>query len=279
MRTLRLVLGLAWAARALDDACVEGEHDVRLRPSRLDDGGATVMEFATDDLRTFVRDVWDDGLAGNTGGMGAPDLFTLYVALKTLRPKVVVESGVFNGISTRLIRRVLPEATIICLDPRAIDAFGYVDANERTTYHIARDFVDFEKLDLSAYNRDEVLVFFDDHQDAYDRVLQSAAKGITDVFFNDNYPLDSGGHYTLDHLLRGDTRHRNLSEAERSEVIDLLIVYRVFPNIYPGDIKTMDGVFGCESFFKEGETDDELAIFKEDRNRYRWNTYVKLKGR
>ena len=197
-RALRLLLGLAWAARALDDACAEGEHDVRLRPSRLDDGGARVMEFTADDLRTFVRDVWDDGLAENTGGMGAPDLFTLYVALKTLRPKVVVESGVFNGISTRLIRRVLPEATIICLDPRAIDAFGYVDASERTTYHIARDFVDFEKLDLSAYNRDEVLVFFDDHQDAYDRVLQSAAKGITDVFFNDNYPLDSGGHYTLE---------------------------------------------------------------------------------
>ena len=62
-------------------------------------------------------------------------------------------------------------------------------------------------------------------------------------------------------------------------MIDLLCVFRVFPNIYPGEITTMDGVFGCESFFKEGETDDELAIFKEDCSRYRWNTYVKLKGR
>ena len=33
-------------------------------------------------------------------------MFTLYHALKNVSPKVVVESGVYNGISTMIIRKI-----------------------------------------------------------------------------------------------------------------------------------------------------------------------------
>ena len=59
--------------------------------------------------------------------MHAPDLFTLWFILNKYQPKVVIESGVWKGISTLLIRKTLPNCKIICLDPRNIPENGYKD--------------------------------------------------------------------------------------------------------------------------------------------------------
>ena len=102
-------------------------------------------------------------MASNNGGMGAPDLFSLWFILKTYNPKVVVESGVWNGISTKLIRKTLPTATIICLDPRNVPVDGYSDTSDKTIYYTGSNFKDFGNLDLSKYNPDDILCFFDCH--------------------------------------------------------------------------------------------------------------------
>ena len=95
---------------------------------------------------------------------------------------------------------------IICLDPRPIPSEGYTDTNPRTSYFVGDKFVDFDKLDLSGFNREQMLCFFDDHQNAVQRVLQCIQKGVKHLFFNDNYPVGAGSHYTLQHLLLNDNR-------------------------------------------------------------------------
>jgi len=211
--------------------------------------------------------------------MGIPDLFTLYLALDYLKPNVVVESGVWNGVSTRLIRQVLPEVTIICLDPREIPEDGYKDKNPKTTYFTGSNFKDFNDLDLSEYNKDEILCFFDCHQNALLRLIQSHKKGVYHLFFNDNYPVNCGSHFTLQHFLNMDNRHYlpeyHLGIDECIKYRQLMEEYEIFPNIYPGSIKTGEGHFDCESFFDEDNSD--YPLFKMERTRYRWNTYVKLK--
>jgi hypothetical protein len=233
------------------------------------------MKYTEKDLEYFCNTIWDSGFSNNNGGMGAPDLFSLFFLLQTINPKVIIESGVWNGISTKLIRKVCPDAILYCLDPREIPMNGYRDKNKNTIYYTGSKFKDFKELDLSIYNTNEVLCFFDCHQNAYLRLQECLKKGITHVLFNDNYPVGCGSHYTIEHLLYGDMRHYTISTEEKNKIKDSIKLYTIFPNIYPGNIQTGEGVFKCTSFFESDN--DKYPIFKEERHRYRWNTYIKLK--
>ena len=108
------------------------------------------MKFTKQELDDFIEGKYlSFDMLTNGGGMLPPDLFSFYVVLKTINPKVVIESGVYNGISTKFIRRVLGDNVyIICLDPRPIPSEGYTDTNPRTSYFVGDKFVDFDKLDL-----------------------------------------------------------------------------------------------------------------------------------
>jgi hypothetical protein len=233
--------------------------------------------FSKSDIDNFLT-VYDSSFYSNNGGMAAPDMFTLYYMLKTLKPTVVIESGVWNGLSTKLIRKTIgPDATIICLDPREVPTHGYKDDNTNTIYYTGTKFIDFEKLDTSVYDPNKTLVFFDCHQNAAVRLLQSNSKKLIHLFFNDNYPAGCGSHYTLEHLRSGDTRNDIVNNAEKIKIQHMMKQYVIFPNIFPGKIKTGEGNFDCESFFTSSElTDPKYAIFVNDQSKYRWNTYVEL---
>tara|TARA_Y100000389_G_scaffold61480_3_gene57547 strand:+ start:2219 stop:2950 length:732 start_codon:yes stop_codon:yes gene_type:complete len=232
------------------------------------------MDFTEDDLTFFVKNIWTDVLSSNDGGMGAPDLFSLWFTLNKFQPKVVIESGVFNGISTKLIRNALPDCKIICLDPRNIPNSGYVDHNKNTVYHIGANFIDFKNLDISEYNPNDILCFFDCHQNAYIRLKQAIAKNITKLFFNDNYPKNCGSHFTLEHLKNNDERLYRVNPGEKESIEKLIKTYHIFPNIYPGKILTGEGYFECKSFYPTDNDIVSFKIFKQERNRYRWNTFI-----
>lgn len=234
------------------------------------------MDFTHDDLLYFCKNIHDTSFVGNNGGMGSPDLFTLYHSLKKIQPKIVIESGVWNGISTKLIRKTLPDAIIICLDPREIPLYGFRDYNEKTKYYIGKYFQDFSTLDLSSYNSSDVFAFFDCHQNAPLRLLQCIDKNITHTFFNDNYPKNCGSHFTINHLRSSDERF-SIDVEKKNKIQNAIELYHIFPNIYPGKIKTGEGLFECQSFYDNFTSDAQLEIFKSERNNYRWNTYIKLK--
>jgi hypothetical protein len=236
----------------------------------------TDFDFDEKDLDFFVNSVWDNSFSGNNGGMGAPDLFSLYFVLNKLKPKVVVESGVWNGISTKLIRKVLPESIIICLDPREIPSGGFKDDNKNTLYYLGNKFIDFKDLNLSNYSEKDILCFFDCHQNAYVRLKQCLEKRISNVFFNDNYPVKCGSHFTIEHLIHGDNRHYVVDDISKTQLINSITVYKIFPNIYPGDIKTGEGMFSCRSYFTKYDSVSSYEIFNVERIRYRWNTFIKL---
>ena len=158
------------------------------------------MNFTENDLKMFINNIYSSRFRDNNGGMGAPDLFSFWFILNKYQPKVVIESGVWNGISTLLIRKTLPNCKIICLDPRNISTSGYRD-NINTEYYIGHNFKDFKDIDISNYNTDDILCFFDCHQNAYFRLLQCIKKNINKVFLNDNYPLNCSSHYTIEHLI------------------------------------------------------------------------------
>lgn len=250
-------------------------------------------EITQEQLDLFLEEAYFPEISYNVSGMHFPDMFSMYLVLKKLRPDVVIESGVFNGFSTQLIRNTLsPDTTILALDPRDIDtdAEHFIDTNPNTHYYLGSKFIDFNSLDVSPFKGKNILVFFDDHQNQARRLLQAYEKGIHHILFNDNYPLLAGSHYSLEHLLKNDPRTcfdldsqlphaintlEHLNKSEKMTAKELIAEYHIFPNIFPTTIHLMEGDFTCDSAFDLSLSNAYLPALK-DADTYTWNTYVRI---
>ena len=131
----------------------------------LDEGRAPVIGTPPWDLSVLRSDFADfaanSAFVNNDYGMRLAHQYAVYSTLVALRPTTVIESGVWNGIVTRMIRAALPDARIISLDPAcrfepAETAVHRADGRKLTyptmplpsrhEYLCGHDFVDFAKL-------------------------------------------------------------------------------------------------------------------------------------
>ena len=132
----------------------------------------------------------DRPIKDNTGGMLSPHMFLIWFALRALQPKAVIESGVWLGQGTWFFERACPDAQLYCIDPN-LDRIQY--RSNRAEYFER----DFSTIDWSHLPKDETLAFFDDHQDAYERVKTAKWFGFKHLIFEDNYPRLQGDCYSL----------------------------------------------------------------------------------
>ncbi|KAL0910378.1 hypothetical protein M5K25_021354 [Dendrobium thyrsiflorum] len=158
-------------------------------------------------LEEFVPIYETRPIKNNTHGMGFDHSFGLWFMARWLKPLLMVESGAFKGHSTWVLRQAMPETPIISLSPRHPEKYlmkgpAYVDGN--CTYFAGKDFVDFgsinwrnvlEKHGVSDIN--QVLIFFDDHQNQLKRLKQALKFGFHHLIFGDNYDTGTGDHYSL----------------------------------------------------------------------------------
>lgn len=252
------------------------------------------MDFTDDELDAFLH-IYNSCKSYKPGSMCSVDMFSLYLTLKKINPKVVIESGVWHGASTELIRKTVgQDVVIISIDPLEIPKFGWKDTNTNTLYYTGQNFVDFKYLNLDKYNPNEILAFFDDHQNMIMRIIQCREKKIEHILFNDNYPKNCGSHFTYEHLLNDDFRNINTNAKEiininknedffknysknKSEIISQVDTYHIFPNIYKSDIKTGEGIFGCKYIYENmNDKKNKYNIFKMHAQHYHWNTYIKI---
>jgi hypothetical protein len=255
------------------------------------------LVYKIDDLNFFLSDIYFSEIEKNGGGMGIVDMFTFHFFLKKLQPKLIIESGVWNGMSTKLIRKTLGnDVKIVCLDPLDIRSDGFKDTNPNpnTHYFIDKTFIDFNDIDLDnlsigQFSNNEILCFFDDHQNSAQRLAQC----IKHVFFNDNYPLMAGSHYSIQHLIDFDPRKVFDLDNQYSYSINTLpqinIILRdillskikehfVFPNVFECEIDLYEGKFKSTGYFKENDINaiEKYNLFYKDRKTYCWNTYVSI---
>ena len=102
---------------------------VAARGDTLIDGAARSLEHdlaaagiaAAGDVAGLVRDFWElipaAPVRQRRGGSGFNGALQLYVIMRALRPRAIIESGVFRGLTTWVMRRACPEAQIRCFDP------------------------------------------------------------------------------------------------------------------------------------------------------------------
>jgi hypothetical protein len=143
-------------------------------------------------LPEFVNLLAQKPIADNEGGMKAPHLFATWFLIKRLQPKVVIESGVWKGLGTWLIEQASPESQIICIDP----VWDWIAYKSDKAHYLKEDFA---QINWHTWNlpKDQTVLFFDDHQNAFQRILTAQKFGFQHLIFEDNYPASRGDCYSL----------------------------------------------------------------------------------
>ncbi len=139
------------------------------------------------DVRALVGEFWDliprAPVRQRRGGSGFNGALQLFVLMRALEPDHVIESGVFRGLTTWVIRQARPDARIFCRDP---DLSGLQYRDPGATYCTQ----DWSTADWSALDPARTVAFFDDHVAQARRVVEARARGLTRLVFDD----DAAGH-------------------------------------------------------------------------------------
>ena len=154
-------------------AALAGALGPRLAPDRLQ-VQRDVIEFAQLIQRCPVEQ--------GTGGCGFNGGLMLFLIARRLQPKVVIESGVFRGYTTWVLRQALPDAALFCFEPRP-DQIRHRDPQAVYSEH------DWSRFDFSGVDLSGCLAFFDDHVDQVRRAEECAQRGVGHALFDDSFPV------------------------------------------------------------------------------------------
>lgn len=157
------------------------------------------------ELSTFATEVystrplgWSDATKFNAGGTGFMHQFYIWLLVRALKPKHIIVSGAYNGLGTWQLRRAAPEAQIIVISP--MTPHLYVDKHNDSRYFTGSGFRDFATIDWSCVqglDRAQTLIFFDDHQSGYRRMLEAHARGFHHMMFDDNVSPQRSDHFSV----------------------------------------------------------------------------------
>ncbi len=151
-------------------------------PWTREDMLAKLDEFA----RLYERRPIED----NAGGMLSAHMFLAWFAMRALKPKAIVESGVFLGQGTWFFEQACPRARLYCIDPN----LGRIRYRSGRAEYFDKDFA---SLDWNRLPKEETVLFFDDHQNAYERVQTAKWFGFRHLIIEDNFPPGRGDCYSL----------------------------------------------------------------------------------
>ena len=143
-------------------------------------------------LEEFAAHYEDRPIRQNGGGMGFNHAFATFCVARILAPSTIIESGVWMGQSTWVLEQACPDAELVCIDPNP-DMRSYTA--KKATYRQE----DFQQIDWSHTDTADALCFFDDHQNAYQRLMEMRWWGFSKAIFEDNFPCGVGDCYSLRH--------------------------------------------------------------------------------
>lgn len=144
---------------------------------------APAAERAVAGAETFLALYDERPVRDNQGGSGFNNSLWLYALGRAFRPRLIVESGVWRGHSTWVLRRACPEAELVCCD---IDFGNLAHRDADASYHEA----DWMTVRLPAVDPDTSLAFFDDHVSHARRIMEAHGRGFRLLVLDDDYPPD-----------------------------------------------------------------------------------------
>jgi hypothetical protein len=162
--------------------------------------GAPLLErdFMLAELPLFLKVYSQRPVLDNKYGTQFGHQFAMWCAVRKVRPRHIIESGVNKGQGTWILRQAAPDAQLILLDPRD-DGILYRDMRPDTRYFTGMHFQDFADISWSRLRVDvsRTLVYFDDHQAGVVRAHQATTRGFRYVMMDDNYDRDKYDNLSL----------------------------------------------------------------------------------
>ncbi len=211
----------------------------------------------------------------NKGGMKSPHSFAFYFLLRELKPKVVIESGVWKGHSTWLIENTICDAKIFSIDLN-LNMLMY---KSNKAIYFDKDFASHNWFDLlSDDERNDSLCFFDDHQNAFNRLQQCINFGFQKIIFEDNYELNTGDCYSIKQII--DSKNEDINFLN-----EILFSYYEFPPVFsPLDIKWNSNERGSRFKYPNikppllnvSEKDGDFNVFYKEADNYTFLAYLNL---
>ena len=179
------------------------------------------------ELDNFINIYEKRPIKNNKGGMLFPQMFSFFFLLKKLKPELIIESGVYKGQSTWLIENTLPNSEIISLD---------IDLNKRE--FISKKAL-YSNKDFRFHNFSNIpentLVFFDDHVNHIERIIESKFFNIKHIILEDNNSPGNGDFQTIKQLYNNHIYNHNpgiLSLIKTSFFFNKIILKKIFNKSY-----------------------------------------------
>lgn len=206
------------------------------------------LEIGHDKLLEIVDDFFHKypqrPILQNVGGSGFHNCFWLYIVTKILGPSLIIESGVWKGQSSWVLREACPDATIHSFDINL----------KKLTYRSKS--INYHEMDWCEFNFNSVdplrsLCFFDDHINQAKRTREAYDKGFRTLIFDDNPPVHKlfsfglPGVPTIDMLLddsikpgeliewvwKGEKKIYLYNKEDEYSARELIRKYAVFPDV------------------------------------------------
>lgn len=236
----------------------------------------------TELLKEFAALYESRPIKDNDGGMKSGHMFHAWSIVKKLQPKTLIESGVWKGLGTWFFEQASPSTNIISIDP---------DLSNRQYISPTVDYrtEDFLTTDWSEIDKENSLVFFDDHQNCIPRLKKCKELGFKKIVIEDNYPWQQGDCYSpkkiysnRDYIIdSGGIRKTHKRKVDDYKfLIDNIKVYKEMPPIFKPQ-KTRWGddwndEYPTPSPVLELSTSNEYPVFFDERFDYTWICYLEL---
>ena len=135
-------------------------------------------------LNQFVNAYGKRLVSDNKGGAGEYPSAWIYLIVKLFNPNLIVESGVWKGHTSWLLRQACPETEIHSFDI----SLGMLECKLEDVSYYEHDWMSnnvIKNIDINARS----LVFIDDHVNQCKRINEAYNMGFKYVLFDDNLPV------------------------------------------------------------------------------------------
>jgi hypothetical protein len=236
------------------------------------------------ELEEFYKIYDSRPFKNNDGGMKSSHMFPTWYILKTIKPKFIIESGVWKGLGTWLFEKASPESKIISIDPMP-------EVRVYNSKAVKYQTLDFLKSDWSNIDPSETLLFLDDHQNSLERIKFAKELGIKKIMVEDNYPFCQGDCYSPKKILSrkkyiidasGKKNWYKPEESDYSFLVENLDVYQEMPPIFIDEVTRWNddwdlSVYETELPLLDKDSAEKFPVFYDERRSYTWICYMELK--
>jgi hypothetical protein len=134
------------------------------------------------EAKAFFRDYLEMPFRSPKGGCRFGNLFWLNILANAMQPDVIVDSGTYTGGSAWALSRGAPGAQVLSFD---IDLSRLLVRIPNVEYFES----DWKKFDPSYFKGQSRLIYFDDHVDQGQRLLEAWERGCKLAVFDDDFTV------------------------------------------------------------------------------------------